>query len=61
LGGIILGRRAGQPVFVANDQKQMMVLAAPSGLALQNSQLFADLQRTVGGFVRRELSKSLPR
>jgi adenylate cyclase len=47
LGGIVLGRRAGQPVFVANDQKLMMALAAPSALALQNANLFADLQRTL--------------
>jgi PAS domain S-box-containing protein len=47
LGGIALGRRAGQPIFVANDEKLLMALAAPSALTLENAQLFADLQRTL--------------
>ena len=47
LGGLVLGRRPGQPVFTASDEKTLMVLAGPSALALQNAQLFADLQRTL--------------
>jgi PAS domain S-box-containing protein len=47
LGGIALGRRAGQPVFAANEEKLLMALAAPSALALQNAHLFADLEQTL--------------
>ena len=47
LGGIVLGRRAGQSVFTANDEKLLMALATPSALALQNARLFAELQRTL--------------
>jgi PAS domain S-box-containing protein len=47
LGGIVLGRRKGQPVFVANEQKMLVALAAPSSLALQNAQLYTDLEQTL--------------
>jgi PAS domain S-box-containing protein len=47
LGGIVLGRRAGQPIFVANEEKLLMALAAPSALALQNANLFTDLEQTL--------------
>jgi PAS domain S-box-containing protein len=47
LGGIVLGRRVGQSVFVANDAKLLMALATPSALALQNARLFADLEQTL--------------
>ena len=47
LGGIVLGRRTGQPVFTASDEKLLMALASPSALALQNARLFADLEQTL--------------
>ena len=47
LGGIVLGRRASETVFTAGDEKLLMALGAPSALALQNANLFGDLQRTL--------------
>jgi class 3 adenylate cyclase/PAS domain-containing protein len=47
LGGIVLGRRKGRPVFAAGDEKMLVALAAPSALALQNAQLYTDLEQTL--------------
>jgi PAS domain S-box-containing protein len=47
LGGVALGRRAGQPAFTANDEKILTALAGPSALALQNAHLFIDLRHTL--------------
>jgi NTE family protein len=47
LGGIVLARAAGRPVFTASDQDLLMALATPSALALENARLFEDLQQTL--------------
>ncbi len=40
LGGILLGRAAGKPMFTANDLKLLAILASQSALALDNAYLF---------------------
>lgn len=40
LGGILLGRAMGKPMFTANDLKLLAILAAQSALALDNAYLF---------------------
>jgi PAS domain S-box-containing protein len=47
LGGIVLARRLGRPIFTSNDEKLLMALAGPSALALENARLFSDLQQTL--------------
>jgi signal transduction histidine kinase len=41
LGGILLGRMEGRPIFTANEQKLLVTLAQQSAFALENARLFA--------------------
>ena len=47
LGGILLGRLHGRPIFAAGDQKLLSMLAGQASLAMENARLFDNLQRTL--------------
>jgi PAS domain S-box-containing protein len=47
LGGILLGRFHGQPMFAASDQKLLSLLAGQASLSMENARLFDNLQRTL--------------
>lgn len=45
LGVVLLGRRAGQPVFRAGDEKLLNALTGQTAIAVENARLFADVRR----------------
>jgi len=45
LGIVLLGRRAGQPVFRAGDEKLLNALTGQTAVAVENARLFADVRR----------------
>jgi PAS domain S-box-containing protein len=45
LGIVLLGRRAGQPVFRAGDEKLLSALTGQTAVAVENARLFADVRQ----------------
>lgn len=49
LGGILLLRQPGRPIFTASDEKLLVALAIQSAFAMENAQLFGNLRRSLDG------------
>ncbi len=45
LGFVALGRLAGQPVFIASDEKLLLALASQAAISIENARLFADVKQ----------------